>query len=151
MTKMETVMSDLGQPARLLQDHELDAVMGGVIGGCIRLPASSCSPSRRSPRLRGSATCGSRSAAPATSRPEPNIEPPPTRERTHVMQTTLDTASSDQLRELSAEELDAIDGGGIHLHGTIFGIHFGLDITESGIAGHIRFGDGPLHDGVIWF
>jgi hypothetical protein len=39
MSKIENVMSDLGQPARRLQDNELDAVMGGVIGGCIRLPS----------------------------------------------------------------------------------------------------------------
>jgi hypothetical protein len=34
----KTVGSDISQAGRLLSDNELDAVNGGITGGCIRYP-----------------------------------------------------------------------------------------------------------------
>ena len=60
-------------------------------------------------------------------------------------------AMTADFRELSADDVDAVSGGGLHIHGTIGPFHFGLDITAGGIAGHYSINGAETHSGVIWF
>lgn len=54
------------------------------------------------------------------------------------------------IRELTAEELNAIAGGSVHVGISLGWIGFRVDITDHGMSGSVKVGDGKWHRGTIW-
>jgi hypothetical protein len=54
------------------------------------------------------------------------------------------------IRELTAEELNAIAGGSLHVGISLGWIGFRVDITKDGMSGSVKVGDGKWHQGTIW-
>jgi hypothetical protein len=62
----------------------------------------------------------------------------------------MNIAQCSDIRELTAEELNAIAGGSLHVGISLGWIGFRVDITKDGMSGSVKVGDGKWHQGTIW-
>jgi hypothetical protein len=60
--------------------------------------------------------------------------------------TTLATG----LQELTADEIDSV-AGALQLRFETGGLKFHLSMTDHGITGSVKVGDGKWHGGTIWY